>query len=201
MPRPAKFDEGQILDAAAALVSSRGPAAATMTAIKHALGAPSGSIYHRFRTRDELLGRLWLSKAQAFQDRWMAALEEVDPVKAGLEAALSMPRQVRADFDGARVMLLHRREDFMLDGWPPEMKAEAERLGRQIKQGLGQMTRRLFDLDTAATRRATAFATIDIPFSAVRRYVGEGGAPPPHVDALIERAYSAVMDAERHSEA
>lgn len=201
MPRPAKFDEGQILGAAASLVATRGPAAATMTAIKHALGAPSGSIYHRFRTRDELLGKLWLSKAQGFQDRWIAALEEKDPIKAGLEAALSMPRQVRSDFDGARVMLLHRREDFLLEGWPAEMKAEAERLGRDVKQGLAKMTRRLFDRDTAATRRVTAFATIDIPFSAVRRYVGEGGAPPPHVDALIERAYTAVIEVERQGEA
>jgi len=168
-----------------------------MTAIKHALGAPSGSIYHRFKTRDELLGKLWLSKATAFQDRWMDALEEADPVRAGLEAALSMPRQVRLDLDGARVMLLHRREDFLMDGWPPEMKAEAERLGRQVKEGLSAMTKRLFERDTASARRATAFATVDIPFSAVRRYVGEGGSPPPHVDALIERAYTAVIEVER----
>ncbi len=197
MPRPAKFDEDQILGAAATLVATRGPAAATMTAIKHALGAPSGSIYHRFKTRDELLGKLWLSKATAFQDRWMDALEEADPVRAGLEAALSMPRQVRLDLDGARVMLLHRREDFLMDGWPPEMKAEAERLGRQVKEGLSAMTKRLFERDTASARRATAFATVDIPFSAVRRYVGEGGSPPPHVDALIERAYTAVIEVER----
>lgn len=197
MPRPAKFDEDQILGAAATLVATRGPAAATMTAIKHALGAPSGSIYHRFKTRDELLGKLWLSKAQAFQDQWTAALQEADPVRAGLEAALSMPRQVRLDFDGARVMLLHRREDFLMHGWPPEMKAEAEQLGRQVKDGLSAMTKRLFGRDTAAARRATAFATIDIPFSAVRRYIGEGGSPPPHVDALIERAYMAVIDVER----
>lgn len=197
MPRPAKFDEDQILGAAATLVATRGPAAATMTAIKHALGAPSGSIYHRFKTRDELLGKLWLSKATAFQDRWMNALEEADPVRAGLEAALSMPRQVRLDLDGARVMLLHRREDFLMDGWPPEMKAEAERLGRQVKEGLSAMTKRLFERDTASARRATAFATVDIPFSAVRRYVGEGGSPPPHVDALIERAYTAVIEVER----
>lgn len=201
MPRPAKFNEVQILGAAANLVSARGPAAATMAAIMHALGAPSGSIYHRFRTRDELLGRLWLQKAQAFQDRWLTALDVENPVQAGLDAALSMPRQVRADFDGARVMLLHRREDFLMDGWPAEMKAEADRLGRQIKEGLGQMAIRLFGRDSAFAKRATAFATIDIPFSAVRRYVVEGGAPPPHVDALIERAYFAVIEVERANQA
>ena len=57
MPRPAKHDEKSILSGAATLVAARGPGAATVSAIGHAIGAPSGSIYHRFRTRDALLGR------------------------------------------------------------------------------------------------------------------------------------------------
>ncbi len=92
-------------------------------------------------------------------------------------------------------MLLHRREDFLSDSWPPEMKLEAERLGRQLKDALGEMTRRLFGRDSAAWRRTTVFATLDIPYSAVRRFVGEGGAPPAHIDALIATAYHAVIDA------
>lgn len=194
MPRLAKYDEGQILGAAAKLVAANGPGAATMTAIGAAIGAPNGSLYHRFRSRDELLGRLWLSKARVFQDSWAAALEEPDARQAGLEAALSMPRVVREDLEGARIMLLHRREDFLSDGWPPEMKAEAERLGRQVKETMSEMTRRLFGRDTTAGRRTTAFATIDIPFSAVRRFVGEGGAPPAQIDTLIAHAYHAVID-------
>lgn len=196
MPRLAKFDEGRILDAAAKLVASRGPNAATVAAIGSALGAPSGSIYHRFRSRDALLGRLWLSKATIFQDRWAAALQISDPIEAGLQAALSMPQVVREDINGARVMLLYRREDFVSDEWPSEMKAEAEALGRQVKDGLSDMARRLFGRDSAVARRTTAFATIDIPYSAVRRYVSDSAAPPAHVDALISRVYHAVVDEE-----
>lgn len=94
-------------------------------------------------------------------------------------------------------MLLHRREDFLSEGWPQEMKAEAERLGRQVKDTLSEMTQRLFGRDTKSARRATAFATIDIPFSAVRRFVSEGGAPPAQVDAMIACAYRAVVEQER----
>lgn len=193
MPRLAKFGEAQILDAAARLVASNGPSAATMTAIGAAIGAPNGSIYHRFQSRDELLGRLWLSKARMFQNCWAEALEEPDSRKAGLEAALSMPRVVREDLDGARVMLLYRRADFLSDGWPMEMKSEAERLRQQVTSGLSEMTRRLFGQDTAAARRTVAFATIDIPFSAVRRYVGENEAPPAQVDDLIAKAFAAII--------
>src|SRR4051794_33643759 len=113
MPRPAKHDEARILSAAASLVAAGGPGAATIAAIGTAIGAPNGSIYHRFRTRDELLGRLWLQKAAFFQDRFAAALGHPDPHQAGLDAALSLPRAARDDFAGARIMLLHRREDFL----------------------------------------------------------------------------------------
>ena len=103
MPRPAKFNESSILKATAAIVASRGPAAATIWAISHAIGAPSGSIYHRFHTRDELLGRLWLNKAAFFQDRCNVALNMPDAKEAALAGALSIPQTVREDFNGARI--------------------------------------------------------------------------------------------------
>jgi AcrR family transcriptional regulator len=196
MPRPAKHDETRILDAAASLVAARGPGAATITAIGAAIGAPNGSIYHRFRTRDELLGRLWLRKAAFFQDRFAAALRHPDARQAGLDAALSLPRAAREDFDGTRIMLLHRRQDFLGGGWPAEMAAEAERLGEQARDGLADIARRLFGRSTAATRRAATFAVLDIPFAAVRRSVGAGVPPPPEMDRLIARAYAAVVEAD-----
>ena len=195
MPRPAKHDETRILSAASSLIAARGPAAATITAIGAAIGAPSGSIYHRFRSRNELLGRLWLTKAEFFQTRWARALEDPDPRKAGLEAALSLPRAVREDFEGARIMLLHRREDFLSPGWPPAMKKEAERLGSQIDDGLAQITRRLFGRNTLSARHVATFAVLDVPFSAVRRFVATNQAPPRLIDELIARAYTAVIEA------
>lgn len=193
MARPSKFSEETILTAAAALVAERGPGAVTIAAIGHAIDAPSGSIYHRFRTRDMLLGRLWLWKATGFQDAWAQALDLPDAREAGLQAALSLPRMVREDFEGARIMLLHRREDFLSASWPPDMQAEAQRLRAQVADGLGRMTRRLFGRNTAAAREATTFATLDLPFSAVRRHVGRGEVPPPQLDTLITKAYSAIV--------
>jgi AcrR family transcriptional regulator len=194
MPRVALFDEERILGAAARIVSAKGPSAATMTAIGTALGAPNGSLYHRFKSRDELLGRLWLSKARVFQDAWYAALQEPDGRQAGLLAGLSMPAVVRSDLEGARIMLLHSRDDFLSGDFPSAMKAEAERLGAQVKDGMIQMTTRIFGRNSISAQRATAFATVDLPFSAVRRYVADNCAPPPQVDVLIERAYFAAID-------
>jgi AcrR family transcriptional regulator len=195
MPRPTKHDPTQILNAAASLVAAGGPSAATIAAIGTMIGAPSGSIYHRFRTRDELLGRLWLTKAKAFQDRWTAALQQSDARRAGLEAALSLPRAVRDDFQGARIMLLYRREDFLGQGWPPEMQREAERLGKQVKDALADIARRLFGRNTMSARHVATFAVLDLPFSAVRRFVVAGQTPPALVDDLVANAYTAVIDA------
>jgi AcrR family transcriptional regulator len=197
VPRPAKFDQARILGATATLVATGGPGAATIGAISSALGAPSGSIYHRFGSRDELLGRLWLTKAAFFQDRWASALDATDPVEAGLAAALSLPRAVRDDFEGACIMLLHRRDDFLSSKWPAEMTREAERLGAHAKAGLTTVARRLFGRTSSAARLTASFAVLDVPFAAVHRFVAMGKMPPPEVDELIATAYRAVVHVRR----
>ena len=194
MPRPAKYDEFSILAATAKLVAADGPRAATMSAISQSMGAPNGSIYYRFTSRDALLGQLWLMKASTFQDAWARALDEPDARRAGLQAALSLPRVARMDLEGARIMLLHRRDDFLSEGWPPEMKAEAERLGRQVSERLDEMTKHLFERLTDETRLTTIFATLDLPMAAVRRYVAIGKRPPAMLDELITSAYWAVIE-------
>jgi AcrR family transcriptional regulator len=193
MPRPSRFSEAQILDATAAIVAARGPGAATIGAIGNMLKAPSGSIYHRFASRDALLGRLWLSKAAFFQNRFAAALADPDANKAGLAAALSIPRAVRDDFAGARIMLLHRRDDFLDGEWPPDMAAEAMRLKHQIDDAMNDIARRLFDRATPEALQLANFAIIDVPFAAVRRHVANNEMPPLSVVDLIAKTYAALI--------
>lgn len=197
VPRPAKFTESRILAAASALIAANGPGAATITAIGGAIGAPNGSIYHRFRSRDALLGRLWLQKAAWFQGNFADALRHSDPRDAARAAALSLPRSVRADLAGARILLLHRREDFLSGGWPPEMTAEAARLGQQVADALTGITRRLFGSSGKPHRLTTTFAILDVPFAAVRRHVAANEHPPAEVDALIVTAMDAILSGRR----
>lgn len=195
MPRPSRFSEAQILDATAALVASGGPGAATIGAISHMLKAPSGSIYHRFSSRDVLLGRLWLSKAAFFQNRFAVALADPDPAQAGLAAALSVPRAVRDDFAGARIMLLHRRDDFLDGDWPPDVAAEAIRLKHQADDAMNDIARRLFGRASPEALQLANFAMIDVPLGAVRRHVENNEMPPPSVEDLIARTYGALIAA------
>ena len=118
MGRPARYDVDSLLDGAVALAASGGPAAVTMTAVASAVGAPSGSVYHRFPTRAALLSALWLRTLERFHAGLLAAAAAGDPVTVAQHtitgspaaAAASRPawkrssvRSHRADSSAARV--------------------------------------------------------------------------------------------------
>jgi AcrR family transcriptional regulator len=197
MARPAKFTEARILDAAQSIVARQGPNAATIGAIGNLLSAPSGSIYHRYRTRDELLGALWIRTATRFQDAFAQKAQHPDAVQAGLQAGLSMLHLARDNLENSRIMLLYRREDFLSGNWPAELEQEAERLGAQIKDVLRDLARRLFGRASADNLQATMFAAVDIPFAATRRFVAVGQRPPIQVDDLVAGAYRGAVEAHR----
>jgi AcrR family transcriptional regulator len=74
MGRPL-FDEAGFLEAARILASEHGPGAVTIDALTQRMKAPKGSFYHRFSSRDVLLGRLWLELVLAYQEGFVAAIE------------------------------------------------------------------------------------------------------------------------------
>jgi AcrR family transcriptional regulator len=193
MPRPPQFDQAQILDAAERLIARHGPAGTTIGAIAQAVGAPTGSIYHRFDSRDVLLAEVWLGAATAFQAAFFERLAGPAPRDAGLAAALCMPQRVRERPREARVLLLHRREDFVDRGWPANMRRQAEQLGRQVEIELHAFSRRLCGRQDARSVRSISYAVMEAPFAAVRRHVAAGESPPPYVDGLIRVTYEAVI--------
>src|SRR5215510_1505813 len=97
----AKFDEADFLAAAQAIAVAHGPAAATVASISERLKAPTGSFYHRFASREVLLGNLWLKTVFDFQQGVRTALDAED----GLAAALHTPRWSREHLDQARLLL------------------------------------------------------------------------------------------------
>jgi AcrR family transcriptional regulator len=193
MPRAPQFDQAQILDAAKRLIARHGPSGATIGAIAQAVGAPTGSIYHRFASRDVLLAEVWLRAATAFQTAFFERLAGSVPREAGLAAALYMAQRVRERPREARVLLLHRREDFVDRGWPANMRRRAEQLGRQVEAELRAFSSRLCGRQDARTVRSIAYALVEAPVAAVRRHVAAEESPPAYVDGLIRTTYEAVI--------
>jgi AcrR family transcriptional regulator len=193
MSRAPKFDEAQILTAAGRLIATHGPAGATIGAIARAVGAPTGSIYHRFDSRDRLLAEVWLRAAAAFQGAFFARLAGGTPRAAGLGAALYMAQRVRENPQEARLLLLHRREDFVDRGWPIALRRRAAELGHQVEAELRAFSRRLCGREDARSVRLVSYAVVEAPFAAVRRHVDANKTPPPYVDVLIRVTYDAVI--------
>jgi AcrR family transcriptional regulator len=192
MGRPAKYNTEQILDATAQLVAEGGPGLATVAGIAERLGAPTGSIYHRFNSRDLLLARLWIRTVQRSQEGGVAAISQADVKKAAIDAALHVPRWSRSNLDEACVLLLYRREQ-LAEQWPAELGDELASLNDPLKAAIRSFVRRRFGSVTKANLEMTSFALLDVPYAAVRRYLITGNPPPPSVDDLIARTVRCIL--------
>ena len=122
--RPAKFSEEQILDVSRDLVVQSGPATLTMTAVARLLGAPSGSLYHRFPGRDTLAAALWIRGVRRFQSGYLARLSNPDPLEAALGAAGHVVSWSRANLSDARLLLQFRSSDLVHGPWPQTLRDE-----------------------------------------------------------------------------
>ncbi|HEY7932730.1 MAG TPA: helix-turn-helix domain-containing protein [Solirubrobacteraceae bacterium] len=197
MARPAQYTAQGILDAAAELAAVSGPAKTTLGAIAESLDAPTGSIYHRFRSKDVLLAELWLQTVESFQTGFQAALAGAEPRAAGLDAALHTPRWVRSHPVPARLLLLHNREDFVAGVWPAEVIQRASEVTERGQAALDSFTRRVMRSTSAPARRRARFAVVELPVAAVLPHLRADERPPPSIERLIADAYHGVIENPR----
>src|SRR5271167_320616 len=170
----ALFDHADFLAAARALCAERGPAAVTVDAIIERLKAPKGSFYHRFASRDALLGELWLATVLAFQEGFVAAIEAGD----GLAAALHVPAWSRRHLDDARLLLLYSRHDFVDGDWPAPLKRGVAAQAERFEACLRTFARGAFGgVGRAEMRRAT-FVLAEVPVAAIKAHLQRRERPP-----------------------
>jgi AcrR family transcriptional regulator len=188
MVRPS-FGHAAFLAAARDLAARDGPAAVTVSSVTERLGAPSGSFYYRFASRNVLLGELWLSTVLDFQEGLNAALDS----GVGLRAALHTPAWARAHLDNARLLLLHDRKDFVQGEWPEELRERVADMTRRMEAGSRRRAQVIFGGDGGEEVRLAQFLISEVPVAAVRQHLVRGEPPPPLVDRLIRTTYRAVV--------
>jgi AcrR family transcriptional regulator len=194
MARARLHDPDAILDAARGVLLEDGPRAATVAAIAGASGAPTGSIYHQFGSRGELLARLWIRAVRRSQDRFVAAVRSAPDAHAGaVAAALSIFDDTDQHLADARLLVSLRRRDLLGSVTDPELHAELERLNVPVERVVRQLARDLAGSDTPAVVAQVALATVDLPLGAVRRYIAEGSRPPAALRAPVRAAVEAVL--------
>lgn len=186
MPRPALFTLDELLDAAAALLAADGPPAVTMSAVARAVGAPSGSMYHRFPTRAALCGELWLRTEERFHEGFIAALSSsADPQQRCVAAARFTVQWCR-DHPVEAQVLLAGADALGAAEWPDELASRRKRLHRALRRYLAAVT--------ADPDRINA-AVIDIPYAVVRRHLVAGHSIPASADAIVEQCALALISA------
>ncbi|WP_225801900.1 TetR/AcrR family transcriptional regulator [Streptomyces sp. NK15101] len=192
MVRPPRFDTDQLLDAAVRLAASGGPHAVTMSAVAQAVGAPSGSVYHRFAGRTVLLAEVWLRTVERFQEGYLAVLtEEPDPHRAARTASRYVVAWCRENPHEA-VLLLYGASDFGRADWSEEHGRRADAGNSRVFAALARLAEALGARDEQARDRV-ALALVDLPLTVVRRHLRTGGTLPPHAEDLTEQCTTALL--------
>lgn len=179
--------------AALRLVADRGPQAVTVAALAKEVGAPTGSIYHRYQSREQLLAELWMDVVEAFQEGFVGSLARANDVEGAVEAARFMTSWTREHPLEARLLLLHRRQDFVSGEWPADLAGRAAALEPQIGLALRAFAERAFARADAETMARLRYALLDAPFGGIKPYVQGRKRLPAVVDDLVASTARAVL--------
>jgi AcrR family transcriptional regulator len=193
MGRKAMFERSDMTGAALRLVADRGPQAVTVAALAREVGAPTGSIYHRYRSREQLLAELWMEVVEGFQAGFAASLAGADDLEGAVDTARFMAAWTREHPLEARLLLLHRRQDFVAGDWPEDLAARASALEPQIGAALRAYAQRVCGRADAETMARLRYALLDAPFGAIKPYVQARKRVPAVVDELVAATVRAVL--------
>lgn len=192
MPTP-KFTPDGILDACAQEVRSHG-SDVRISDIAQRLGAPTGSIYHRFGSRDELLVRLWLRSVRRFHVDYLAAGEHDDPERALLGMAECVVTFTRDHPLDAVSMTLYRQTR-LVESAPESCREEVRQINDGIHHRLGELTSLRYRRPGERHRALVRVAAAEGPYGLVRPYLWDS-VPDwmPEVVVASSRAVLALGD-------
>lgn len=190
MVRTARFSAEDFVEAAIALVAEDGPSAATMAALARRVGAPTGSIYHRFESRSAVLAAAWSRVHGAFSAQVVPALT----AGRALDAALAIAAWARADRRGGRFLLLNEGEALFDEAVPAPVLDDL----RRRQEGLDTAFRACVAIlaggepvGAKITARAR-FLIFDGPIAAIRPHLLSGDTVPDDVDRMIAEMHQSI---------
>jgi AcrR family transcriptional regulator len=179
------------MDAARVVVLERGARGATISAIATASGAPTGSIYHRFESVDELLARAWMRAVRRVQEALLGAVAD-DPVEAAVAGALAVYDFCLREREDALLASSFRLSDFIDADLSQDARSALALLNRRIDPFLSVLARRL----GGRSRRDIALLAIrDLPYGAALPHIRNGTRPSAARRMRLEAAVRAVVGA------
>lgn len=175
------------------LAAENGTANVTMQAVAAELGAPSGSLYHRYPTRDHLLADLWLRSVGAFQQSLFERLEHCDDaLEAACAAATHVVGWCRRNPVPAKILLLFSVTDLKEGSWPAEIKERADGLNNELGRRIRRLARDL-GATSSEDRLRLRMCVFDLPYGVVRNRL-QGDEPIRAIDErLVGQAVETIL--------
>jgi AcrR family transcriptional regulator len=156
-------------------------------------GAPTGSIYHRFGSRDELVTRLWMRAVRRSQAAFLDAVDVDDPALAAVSGGMSIFDFCRAQPRDARLLVSFRYEDLVRAAPQGPLADELRELNRPVEAAVAGLARALHGRATPAAVGHVLLVVFDLPYGAVRRHLIAGVDPPQRLRADLERALRGAL--------
>lgn len=190
MVRTAQFAAEDFTSATIELIADGGPTAATLAAIARKVGAPTGSIYHRFDSRAAIIGAAWLDVQGSLREAIGGALRSGDL----RGAAGAMVGWARAHPTWARFLLLNDIPA-LLDGLNGDERAAVETAQRALDDdfaaGLAALARGGAAGAVAKTR--ARFVVFDGLVALIQPYLLARDDIPAHVDETLDSLIAALF--------
>lgn len=180
-----------MLDAARALILAGGAAAASARAVSVALGAPSGSIYHQFPRRDDLIAATWLRAQDRFLGAYLAELGQPS-TQAGTAAAVTVLTWSGKNPDDAALLLRHSLRDLLHGDLSPELAGRVESDQQQLREALAT-----FAAHTERDLADILVAVVDLPYAVTRRILHDQRSPTEVEVSSLERAVDLLLQQAR----
>ena len=177
MAPPRKHTTDALLDAARTLALAHGPRAVTVAASAGASGAPAGTLYHRFGSRDGILGAAWLRALERFQEHYLDAAREPDPLEAGVAMAVAVVAFARASRHDAQLLLAVRPRDLLDAGPDADFRERQAAINARIDDQLRRVARALAGRADPRALDAVVRAVVDVPYGTVRRHTRTATMP------------------------
>ena len=168
----------------------------TVEGIARATGAPIGSVYHRFRSVDEVIARSWLRAVRRSQGAALAAAEGLgweNPVESAVTVVLALYDFCVADPPDAVLLASFRQADFTRLRLEPELAEDLARLNEGIEPLVDRLARACYGRADARTRDLVHLVVADLPYGLARRHLESGRRPPPSRRAAVAAAARAIL--------
>lgn len=191
-------DVDDLLDVAERIVTDGDPAGLTLRSLGARAGVSNGTIYHVFRSKEELLARLWLratTRLGAIMDEAVGSLDSktTSSADAVVAVALATVTLVRQYPGSARLFFGQRPDQLFSSDLSDDVLTEIRAKQAQFAGILTRLADTMWDRTDGIAVDVIAVCTVDIPGGMLRRPLMEGRRVGTGIEQRIDASVRAVL--------